>query len=95
MITIIFLKFKNYYFFFSFFIQNNYGRSQPENVLRVKELFNELKLKEQYEKYEQSTFESITSKIGNLKFADIDEQKTSRVKLILTNFAKRIFKRNK
>lgn len=64
---------------------------------KVKELYNQLDLVSEYEKFEQQEFERITSKIENLNFekANFDCNKTERVKDVLKMYAKKIFKRIK
>ncbi|CCI49531.1 unnamed protein product [Albugo candida] len=45
-------------------LRDNYGRSDPSSIERIKKLYNELKLPSVYEEYEQSAYQSIYQRIA-------------------------------
>ena len=61
----------------------------------VKEVFNQLNIKEDFEKFENATFSVIMTKISNLNFtsSSIDLDQIQRIKFILKSYANKIFKR--
>jgi hypothetical protein len=66
-------------------------------VASVKQVYHELNLKEEFEKFEEKTYKEITNEIDNLNFnlESINSDKTEKIRFILRNYAKKIFKRNK
>ncbi len=63
---------------------------------KIKQLFNDLELQKEYEVYENTKFERIMSGINELSFEDEhSKQFTEEIKLVLKNYANKIFKRNK
>lgn len=77
-------------------LKDNYGRPDQEHVLKIKELFNTLNLQAEYKLYEQTNFDKIMSDINNLNFEDQKSSDfTEEIKLVLKNYAQKIFKRNK
>jgi len=78
------------------FLEENYGKNDPDSVLKVKKLFNDLSMKDEYEKYESIQFEKIMSGINDLKFNNQESVRhTEKVKSVLQGYAKLIFKRKK
>ena len=67
-------------------MQANYGRQEPRYVTRVKELYEELHLKDLYHAYEQRSYDELVGMI---------EAVESLPKSLFFEFCTRIFKRNK
>ena len=65
--------------------QANYGRKEPEYVLRVKEMYHELKLEEAYREYEEKSYARLLEKIAELQ---------TLPRGMFLEFANRIYKRN-
>ena len=69
-------------------LRQNYGKSGEENVKKVKNVFNELNLKEIYKIFEENQYKLINEKID---FLNVDD---SKIKILLNLYVKKIFKRN-
>lgn len=75
-------------------LEDYYGRPDQPSVLKIKQLYNDLELKEEYESYENMRFEAIMNNINNLTFKT-NREYLSEVKQVLRDYAAKIFKRNK
>jgi len=69
--------------------QANYGRKDAECEMRVKEVFNQLKLDQLYYEYEEKVVAELKSKI-----AAVDESRGFKAE-VLDVFLKKIYKRSK
>ena len=69
------------------FIQANYGRKDTECVQNVKAVYKELELEGIYHQYEDDSYKQLITLI--------DETSGSIPKEIFTDFANKIFKREK
>ena len=77
-------------------LEDFYGRKDPGSVRKIKELFKDLDLENEYKTYEETKFEKIMYEIENLEFNKREGvQYTNKVKAVLKNYAQKIFKRNK
>ena len=54
--------------------QDNYGQDDPGKVATIKELYNELKLKEMYEAYEEDSYKEIQGLICLLYTSDAADE---------------------
>ena len=70
-------------------MQDNYGRKNSECEARVKAVYNELKLDDEYYAYEEKVVAELKKKI-----AAIDESKGFKAE-VLTAFLNKIYKRSK
>ncbi|XP_041379787.1 farnesyl pyrophosphate synthase-like [Gigantopelta aegis] len=70
-------------------LKANYGKSDPVCVQKVKELYNELNLKELYHQYEESSYKQLMSLIEN------KVKETQLPPGMFQEFADKIYKRNK
>jgi len=70
-------------------VQDNYGRKNSESEARVKAVYNELKLDEEYYAYEEKVVAELKNKI-----AAIDESAGFKAE-VLTAFLNKIYKRSK
>lgn len=66
-------------------------------MAKVKEVFNELELKKEYESFEDDKYKKIMIDIDNLTFESnsVSPEQTNKIKLILKMYANKIFKRIK
>ena len=62
----------------------------------MKNLYNELNLKEIYETYESEQYENLKEKINNIDLFESDDNRgiTLKIKELLNLYFKKIFKRN-
>jgi len=65
----------------------NYGKSDPESVAKVKDLYKELDLETAFHKYEQESYNKL--------IADIKAQPSKAVQKVLMSFLEKIYKRQK
>jgi len=70
-------------------LEENYGQKDSAKEAKIKELYNELKLEEVFQKYEAGIFEEIKGKI-----AQIDESEGLK-KSVFEEFLRKIYKRSK
>jgi farnesyl diphosphate synthase len=70
-------------------LEENYGQKDRAKEAKIKELYNELKLEEVFQKYEAGIFEEIKGKI-----AQIDESEGLK-KSVFEEFLRKIYKRSK
>ena len=70
-------------------LKRNFGKDDPNCVSKVKDIYNELQLKEVYLKKEENLYEEICRMIDELK------NKSKLNPKIFTNFLNRIYKRQK
>ena len=66
--------------------QDNYGQDDPGKVATIKELYNELKLKEMYEAYEEDSYKEIQGLIANVEGVP---------KVVFDKLLAKIYKRSK
>lgn len=69
--------------------QKNYGKTDPVSVKVIKDLYNELKLKEVYAQYEERSYQEI------MKLLDVRLKETNLPRGMFQEFADRIYKRKK
>ena len=67
-------------------MQDNYGQDDPGKVATIKELYNELKLKEMYEAYEEDSYKEIQGLIANVEGVP---------KVVFDKLLAKIYKRSK
>ncbi|GJM93422.1 hypothetical protein PR202_ga09976 [Eleusine coracana subsp. coracana] len=67
--------------------QENYGKSDPESVAKVKDLYRELNLEVLFHEYERESY--------NRLIADIEAQPNKAVQSVLKSFLHKIYKRDK
>nr|XP_051225556.1 farnesyl pyrophosphate synthase-like isoform X3 [Lolium perenne] len=65
----------------------NYGKSDPASVEKVKALYKELNLEMAFSQYERETYENLTS--------DIEAQPNEAVQAVLKSFLHKIYRRRK
>ncbi|VAH78552.1 hypothetical protein VPH35_052588 [Triticum aestivum] len=65
----------------------NYGKSEPESVAKVKDLYKELDLETAFHKYERESYNKL--------IADIEAQPSKAVQKVLMSFLEKIYKRQK
>ncbi|XP_020199494.1 farnesyl pyrophosphate synthase [Aegilops tauschii subsp. strangulata] len=65
----------------------NYGKSDPESVAKVKDLYKELDLETAFHKYERESYNKL--------IADIEAQPSKAVQKVLMSFLEKIYKRQK
>nr|ACR38404.1 unknown [Zea mays] len=65
----------------------NYGKSDPACVAKVKDLYKELKLEEVFHEYERESYNKL--------IADIEAQPSKAVQTVLKSFLHKIYKRDK
>jgi len=65
----------------------NYGKSDPACVAKVKDLYKELNLEEVFHEYERESYTKLT--------ADIEVQPNKAVQTVLKSFLHKIYKRDK
>lgn len=65
----------------------NYGKSDPDSVAKVKDLYKELNLEEVFHKYERESYNKL--------IADIQAQPSKAVQKVLRSFLDKIYKRVK
>ena len=84
-------------FFICIFVKENYGRNEKLKVEKVKNLFNHLNLKQEFEHFEEEQFNLITNRIMSIEFEEnaVSPIQTELIKSILNLYSKKIFKRNK
>jgi farnesyl diphosphate synthase len=70
-------------------LEENYGQKDSAKEAKIKELYNELKLEEVFQKYEAGIFEEIKGKI-----VQIDESEGLK-KSVFEEFLRKIYKRSK
>jgi farnesyl diphosphate synthase len=70
-------------------LQENYGRKDSECEARVKVVYNELKLDDEYYAYEEKVVGELKKKI-----ATIDESRGFKAEVV-TTFLNKIYKRSK
>lgn len=66
-------------------LQDNYAKHDPVAVQKVKDIFNELNLKQKYSEYEEQSYASLRDNIEKIANQDL-------AKALLV-FANRIYKR--
>lgn len=66
-------------------------------MAKVKQVYKQLDLEAEYERFERDEYKRIIFLIDNLSFEDsvLNLDKTERIKNVLTMYAKKIFKRIK
>ncbi|KAG4906683.1 hypothetical protein JHK82_055327 [Glycine max] len=69
------------------FLQENYGKPDPENVAKVKALYNELNLQGVFEEYESGSYVKLVS--------SIEAHPSKAVQVVLKSFLAKIYKRQK
>ena len=69
-------------------LEDNYGINNPENVLKVKEIYSELKIEQLYKDYEISSFDKIQTLINGLEQTILPNE-------LFVTFINRIYKRTK
>jgi len=67
-------------------IEENYGQWDEKKVSKIKALYNDLKLKERFDKYEEESYNQIQDELKNV--TDIPQE-------VFTLFLKKIYKRSK
>ncbi|KAG4909288.1 hypothetical protein JHK87_055404 [Glycine soja] len=70
-----------------FQVQENYGKPDPENVAKVKALYNELNLQGVFEEYESGSYVKLVS--------SIEAHPSKAVQVVLKSFLAKIYKRQK
>ena len=70
-------------------MQKNYGKNDPACVQEIKKLYDELKLKEVYHQYEESSYQEIMSLL------DVKLKETCLPRGVFQEYADRIYKRQK
>jgi farnesyl diphosphate synthase len=70
-----------------FFPQENYADTNPEKVQRVKDLYEEMKLKDLYHEYEEESYKELITLIEN--------HRGSLPESVFLTFAKKIYKRDR
>ncbi|RZB42404.1 Farnesyl pyrophosphate synthase 1 [Glycine soja] len=68
-------------------LQENYGKPDPENVAKVKALYNELNLQGVFEEYESGSYVKLVS--------SIEAHPSKAVQVVLKSFLAKIYKRQK
>ncbi|QCD77318.1 farnesyl diphosphate synthase [Vigna unguiculata] len=68
-------------------LYDNYGNADPENVAKVKALYDELNLKGAFEEYESSSYEKLVT--------SIEAHPSKAVQAVLKSFLAKIYKRKK
>ncbi|XVF75149.1 hypothetical protein PTKIN_Ptkin13bG0164100 [Pterospermum kingtungense] len=68
-------------------LYDNYGKPNPENVAKVKALYNELNLKGVFEDYESKSYEKLVT--------SIEAHPSKAVQSVLKSFLGKIYKRQK
>ncbi|WVY94643.1 hypothetical protein V8G54_033731 [Vigna mungo] len=68
-------------------LYDNYGNADPENVAKVKALYNELNLKSAFEEYESKSYEKLVT--------SIEAHPSKAVQAVLKSFLAKIYKRQK
>lgn len=77
-------------------LDENYGRKDAEKEKRVKEVYNELKLEEKYQKYEQGAYEQIMGLIQQIPAEGLKDAGGGTLKReIFKAFLDKIYKRTK
>ncbi|CAH2078805.1 unnamed protein product [Thlaspi arvense] len=68
-------------------LYENYGKSEPSNIAKVKALYKELDLESAFMKYEKESYEKLTKLI--------EAHQSKEIQLVLKSFLAKIYKRQK
>lgn len=80
-------------------LDENYGQKDPAKEARIKELYEELGMRQRYSAYEEATYQKLTSMIETIPEVEVVPTKSDEpavlVRKVFTTFLDKIYKRTK